>query len=218
MFQHTAARRRLGPQTTPPPRPKPFQHTAARRRLGSKSASVLSISPVSTHSRPKAAGRSVNALGMAVVIVSTHSRPKAAGFFSCFSLISIMFQHTAARRRLVYIAYYIPTLIRVSTHSRPKAAGFAHDGFKRAIQVSTHSRPKAAGSVSASSPKMPCSFNTQPPEGGWDFFSHFSLISIMFQHTAARRRLEGGINSLSLIDTVSTHSRPKAAGRWYKFP
>ena len=147
-------------------------------------------------------------------VVSTHSRPKAAGFFSCFSLISIMFQHTAARRRLVYIAYYIPTLIRVSTHSRPKAAGFAHDGFKRAIQVSTHSRPKAAGSVSASSPKMPCSFNTQPPEGGWDFFSHFSLISIMFQHTAARRRLEGGINSLSLIDTVSTHSRPKAAGTY----
>ena len=77
------------------------------------------------------------------------------------------------------------------------------------------------------------SFNTQPPEGGWlcplPFFHLFGL----FQHTAARRRLEPsgkssavnqGFNTqppeggwlygemLNSNKLVSTHSRPKAAG------
>ena len=77
---------------------------------------------VSTHSRPKAAGRifvpaakiadSFNTqppeggwkadrktwIGMGV---STHSRPKAAGTYRAASLMAILsFQHTAARRRL----------------------------------------------------------------------------------------------------------------------
>ena len=79
----------------------------------------------------------------------------------------------------------------------------------------------------------PC-FNTQPPEGGW--FRHdrvvcFAILfqhtaarrrldrrrrhrggSIRFQHTAARRRLVGRFRCLSLLILVSTHSRPKAAG------
>ena len=55
-----------------------------------------------------------------------------------------MFQHTAARRRLIDFATESLTYIHVSTHSRPKAAELSvlnlppHDG------VSTHSRPKAA--------------------------------------------------------------------------
>ena len=56
----------------------------------------------------------------------------------------------------------------VSTHSRPKAAGGTHQWRWLLHYVSTHSRPKAAGSRSA---------------GVW--------YSAMFQHTAARRRLEG---------------------------
>ena len=58
-----------------------------------------------------------------------------------------MFQHTAARRRLIDFATESLTYIHVSTHSRPKAAELSvlnlppHDG------VSTHSRPKAAESA-----------------------------------------------------------------------
>ena len=32
-------------------------------------------------------------------------------------------------------------------------------------------------------------FNTQPPEGGWDLSLSPTFFSMLFQHTAARRRL-----------------------------
>ena len=77
-------------------------------------------------------------------------------------------------------------------------------------------------------------FNTQPPEGGWSSLGNLLSCISMFQHTAARRRLEsktllllpypcfntqppeGGWDGLDLSadneTIVSTHSRPKAAG------
>ena len=102
-------------------------------------------------------------------------------------------------------------------------------------------------------------FNTQPPEGGWDnpslgcqfgvLFQHTaarrrlasadylsdgqqqfqhtaarrrlassavtSSASKPFQHTAARRRLEAVLIQPYIVMTVSTHSRPKAAGMTY---
>ena len=86
-------------------------------------------------------------------------------------------------------------------------------------------------SISASNGK---GFNTQPPEGGWLIELQDSQISKMFQHTAARRRLDHlstalfhlkvfqhsaarrrlGFNTNSFINQffVSTLSRPKAAG------
>ena len=39
--------------------------------------------------------------------VSTHSRPKAAGNQHCFTLTAIMFQHTAARRRLALLVCHL---------------------------------------------------------------------------------------------------------------
>ena len=79
-----------------------------------------------------------------------------------------------------------------------------------------------------------CSFNTQPPEGGWEEigkltvrrqrFQHTAarrrldakikipFIPFLFQHTAARRRLAKRISKRVSFNTVSTHSRPKAAG------
>ena len=124
-----------------------------------------------------------------------------------------MFQHTAARRRLV-------------RNFRGQAAGFR-------------------------------GFNTQPPEGGWEFwetqeskverfqhtaarrrlgsglvcllpmclFQHtaarrrlgqaetFCRLPSWFQHTAARRRLVAETNHSTRPLIVSTHSRPKAAGQ-----
>ena len=77
-----------------------------------------------------------------------------------------MFQHTAARRRLVHDSIASVKITTVSTHSRPKAAGgdwmaqirlllFQHTAARRRLlqhcnpyrsaqSVSTHSRPKAA--------------------------------------------------------------------------
>ena len=76
-FQHTAARRRLVTCNRPSDHFLLFQHTAARRRL------VAPIEPP----KPKPP-------------VSTHSRPKAAGFLGSSTTAVMVFQHTAARRRL----------------------------------------------------------------------------------------------------------------------
>ena len=79
---------------------------------------------VSTHSRPRAAGRENGGLDIGIA-VSTHSRPRAAGLSGW---------GTAA-----YLAY-------VSTHSRPRAAGIQLGKEPLRDSVSTHSRPRAAGS------------------------------------------------------------------------
>ena len=100
LFQHTAARRRLGPTVQQGVNTVEFQHTAARRRLAADSNCRCASDFVSTHSRPKAAGgySLLSGLGSSV---STHSRPKAAG------------RNQPAGR----------WVCMVSTHSRPKAAG-----------------------------------------------------------------------------------------------
>ena len=77
-FQLTAARRRLENGLLAPVYDGVFQLTAARRRLARPALCCFDRRSVSTHSRPKAAGR-----------------PR-------FNLVSVfMFQLTAARRRLV---------------------------------------------------------------------------------------------------------------------
>ena len=55
-------------------------------------------------------------------------------------------------------------------------------------------------------------FNTQPPEGGWGSSNQTEKETEMFQHTAARRRLDPIPTLYYLHLSVSTHSRPKAAG------
>ena len=99
-FQLTAARRRLVHLVYSALFQTEFQLTAARRRLDQDRETHVFPNPVSTHSRPKAAGR-VWAILPLSPRVSTHSRPKAAGF------IRPQTKH-----------HFI-----VSTHSRPKAAG-----------------------------------------------------------------------------------------------
>ena len=61
-------------------------------------------------------------------------------------------------------------------------------------------------------PTVDRSFNTQPPEGGWDELRAKSAAATVFQHTAARRRLGKNIIGRYGKAVVSTHSRPKAAG------
>ena len=121
-----------------------------------------------------------------------------------------MFQHTAARRRLGFFKKLWQRQNGFNT--QPPEGGWRY----------------CQGSLSDSS-----SFNTQPPEGGWLYQVRRPLLARLFQHTAARRRLEtcmswivwpsgfntqppegGWAHSLSTFfaKSVSTHSRPKAAG------
>ena len=101
-----------------------------------------------------------------------------------------MFQHAAARRRLV--------------------RGIGGSRINR--RVSTRSRPKAAGLVPWLHRSQPSGFNTQPPEGGWGQLRLHSHCSSKFQHAAARRRLAVRLDWLADKHNVSTRSRPKAAG------
>ena len=123
-----------------------FQHTAARRRLDSTLPNIpfrhfcFNTQPpeggwfprhddpeicyaVSTHSRPKAAGRTTGKAWFPNCCFNT--QPPEGGWGDEVKDIQA---------------------IRVSTHSRPKAAGYGYDRISVTVFVSTHSRPKAAGS------------------------------------------------------------------------
>ena len=168
---------------------KRFQHTAARRRLGHL-LRFIRVFILFQHTAARRRLEMTSLTAERAVFVSTHSRPKAAGVGNILSI----------------------QLIIVSTHSRPKAAGCRNPAIRPSLAVSTHSRPKAAGPKSAAGRRPKYCFNTQPPEGGWVFVVGVFDIDARFQHTAARRRL-GSINSQhEAMPTVSTHSRPKAAG------
>ena len=60
--------------------------------------------------------------------------------------------------------------------------------------------------------RMDAGFNTQPPEGGWTCGQWWFKTAQGFQHTAARRRLAHCDRQRVQQVSVSTHSRPKAAG------
>ena len=130
---------------------------------------------------------------------------------------------------------YCGDVTLVSTHSRPKAAGSGGRGKMGVYLVSTHSRPKAAGRWSRTWVGLRRCFNSQPPEGGWVADAHGAEPAVEFQLTAARRRLGFELYPYQAVgqfqltaarrrlgkarqlyrqmEKVSTHSRPKAAGR-----
>ena len=126
--------------------------------------------------------------------VSTHSRPKAAGTDAGPAFVRIVaFQHTAARRRLAAIGAEIFGVIVVSTHSRPKAAGVT-SSMSGMPKLCFNTQPPEGGWIpSLGGTRWNHCFNTQPPEGGW--------VNIKQQYRRFRH--------------VSTHSRPKAAGRQF---
>ena len=75
-------------------------------------------------------------------------------------------------------------------NTQPPEGGWANLSSQPLLSsVSTHSRPKAAGSVYCSNQSTLFCFNTQPPEGGWMRKLAVIAFTLLFQHTAARRRL-----------------------------
>ena len=100
----------------------------------------------------------------------------------------------------------------VSTHSRPEAAGKMETTKATTAMVSTHSRPEAAGIHQMGCDYLIWCFNSQPPGGGWQSRAHSCARGCMFQLTAARRRLAIKKLGSDAQKSVSTHSRPEAAG------
>ena len=127
---------------------------------------------------------------------------------------AMMFQHTAARRRLRGHCRLIDFESFVSTHSRPKAAaGFQLSEINNGNGFNTQPPEGGCKQKMIAPPKIIC-FNTQPPEGGCVLTVLPSLSILMFQHTAARRRLHFPQNKRFHHRNVSTHSRPKAAASY----
>ena len=121
------------------------------------------------------------------------------------------FQHTAARRRLLFLIGLLFNIHYVSTHSRPKAAAsFINADQLKAMGFNTQPPEGGCHHAGTSGGNSGC-FNTQPPEGGCTQEHCEFVKALMFQHTAARRRLP--INGITTSGgfRVSTHSRPKAA-------
>ena len=144
---------------------------------------------VSTHSRPKAAGRRALWRGQ-LRFVSTHSRPKAAGQFKlsaclipkCFNtqppeggwhstagLVcgDFLFQHTAARRRLATATPCAPHGDNCF-NTQPPEGGWCMTSRHVKAQQGFNTQPPEGGWINAQVRQVVSSgFNTQPPEGGW---------------------------------------------------
>ena len=126
-----------------------------------------------------------------------------------------------------------PVSLYVSTHSRPKAAAATPPlaaprsvGFntqppegvcvrspvmiRLCDPVSTHSRPKAAAVPRWPESAAKQSFNTQPPEGGCAMRAFFVIGASCFNTQPPEGGCLTGGRSHAM-QTVSTHSRPKAA-------
>ena len=165
-----------------------FQHTAARRRLVHNQNLLSLFWLVSTHSRPKAAG--CIKFQRWVVCWCFNTQPPEGGWWSIFKNIIgfFLFQHTAARRRLARFA-----------SSVRKSKWFQHTAARRRLgktmtrqyQACLFQHTAARRRLGQSYERRDASncFNTQPPEGGWGLY---------------RKCRDCG--------SVSTHSRPKAAG------
>ena len=78
--------------------------------------------------------------------------------------------------------------------------------------VSTHSHPKAAGQPLGFIFVFGASFNTQPPEGGWDLGQQTMARCSCFNTQPPEGGWHYDLHFRAVYDDVSTHSRPKAAG------
>ena len=107
-----------------------------------------------------------------------------------------MFQHTAARRRLVQKTACRSIHTKFQHTAARRRLGHRRDSARRRDRFNT--QPPEGGWHNFRSSCPSCSsFNTQPPEGGWAAQPICQMMLLMFQHTAARRRL--GMKSMLWI-------------------
>ena len=100
-------------------------------------------------------------------------------------------------------------------NSQPREGGWFMQRRSIVVFVYFNSQPREGGWLRVTIRLATINdFNSQPREGGWSPFAHTSIQVRVFQLTAARRRLVadkiGGFN----VESISTHSRAKAAGAY----
>ena len=144
-----------------------FQHTAARRRLVQPLGFIF-VFGASFNTQPPEGGWMGLCGKLHMETVSTHSRPKAAGWSSFIFLVAYMCFNTQPPEG-GWTQIYLVTFNLFSFNTQPPEGGWIQIWVVLMIRVS---------------------FNTQPPEGGWEEVADLIDIGNMFQHTAARRRLE----------------------------
>ncbi len=131
----------------------------------------------------------------------------------CLSLLCnfLLFQHTAARRRL---AERRPVeASRTCFNTQPLEGGWAVFVEKGFFMKCFNTQPLEGGWLYPNhAVSQETCFNTQPLEGGWNRPMRPASPTARFQHTAARRRLAVQANEHCGNAHVSTHSRSKAAG------
>ena len=99
----------------------------------------------------------------------------------------------------------------VSTHSRPKAAERMLTSLPAITRFNTQP-PEGGCYMGIITAASIAGFNTQPPEGGCNIAAMRLHIS-MFQHTAARRRLDGLVKEFRLSNGFNT--QPPEGGWLY---
>ena len=214
LFQHTAARRRLANFCCIGKRLSRFQHTAARRRLATaKIVSKTTIMFQHTAARRRLAMVLLGLYPYLVEFQHTAAR-RRLGFIFYLQTKNLKFQHTAARRRLGRnIPDHSPPYRCFNTQP-PEGGWYIQALFDIINGVSTHSRPKAAGSVVVRASAWQSLFQHTAARRRLDRQErNWKPCRELFQHTAARRRLDLQEVNILLNTGVSTHSRPKAAGQ-----
>ena len=134
------------------------------------------------------------------------------GFRSIAGVAISRFQHTAARRRLGPKAPISDKLLKFQHTAARRRLGSWFYGREKEMKFQHTAARRRLGTHNAVFRQPRRRFNTQPPEGGWTIGSSDSRTGSEFQHTAARRRLAGKAYDSTTVYVVSTHSRPKAAG------
>ena len=125
---------------------------------------------------------------------------------------AVMFQHTAARRRLLG---RIPWRHRrASFNTQPPEGGCRSHHRARASRAGFNTQPPEGGCRRRAAQRGPgAGFNTQPPEGGCHSI-RLSLQGLKPVSTHSRPKAAAGqALRWAMTDEVSTHSRPKAAAR-----
>ena len=191
-----------------------FQHTAARRRLAERWSRRRQHRPISTHSRPKAAGRRADVF-QAVRIISTHSRPKAAGWRGSAALPPISDFNTQPPE-----GGWDRTRQQHGQHDdfniQPPEGGWFYQcrRLSRSQQFQhTAARRRLDPSVTTSPPCK--SFQHTAARRRLGLNTPIETKQPRFQHTAARRRL--GEKARALNNTLNFNTQPPEGG-WAVFP
>ena len=115
--------------------------------------------------------------------------PEGGWILQAFKMLFLsMFQHAAARRRLVNTQTYALLVGAVSTRSRPKAAGIPCT-FEAVIRLFQHAAARRRLGYGRSSRQGDCWFQHAAARRRLVTLAVVLPSDVVFQHAAARRRL-----------------------------